>query len=370
MDTPVRQLGVGSARGARLGVLALAIGSTAVLAAAGGEELSGPPAGTQYYSTAAPPRDFPGDAPVRLAMYVPEADNPAFNNRVQPEPVMPTSEPPELRGPNRDGPPPALANVPRNADPGTRPRPKAASAPAAAPSTAPAEADPITFALQAITDCETRYVQVQDYTCTFLKRERIDGRLSDYHIMSMKARARPLSVYFKFQQPNVGREAIYVSGKHGGRILAHDVGIGKVIAGTLALDPRGSRAMEGNLHPVTDAGIGHLIDTVAARWRAEMKPGETQVGVHPNARVGARVCTMIESTHPQRSPRYLFYRVKVYIDHELGVPIRFEAYDWPHRAGEAPELVEEYTYMNLRLNTGLTDRDFDPTNKQYSFGRF
>ena len=32
--------------------------------------------------------------------------------------------------------------------------------------------------------------------------------------------------------------------------------------------------------------------------------------------------------------------------------------------------MEEYTYMNLRVNVGLKDRDFDPGNKQYSYGRF
>jgi hypothetical protein len=79
---------------------------------------------------------------------------------------------------------------------------------------------------------------------------------------------------------------------------------------------------------------------------------------------------MIESTHPQKHPSYLFHKIKVYIDREHGLPIRFEAYDWPKRPGHAPELLEEYTYDKLRLNVGLTDHDFDPANKQYSFGRF
>jgi len=38
--------------------------------------------------------------------------------------------------------------------------------------------------------------------------------------------------------------------------------------------------------------------------------------------------------------------------------------------GAAPELVEEYTYLDLRTDVGLTDRDFDPRNAAYSFGRF
>ena len=48
--------------------------------------------------------------------------------------------------------------------------------------------------------------------------------------------------------------------------MAHDVGIAKFLAGTMHLDPRGSMAMEDNRHPVTEAGIGALIETVAKRW--------------------------------------------------------------------------------------------------------
>src|SRR5262249_9383977 len=47
--------------------------------------------------------------------------------------------------------------------------------------------DPITRAKRAVADCQDRYRYVHDYTCTFIKRERIDGRLTPQHIMSMKA---------------------------------------------------------------------------------------------------------------------------------------------------------------------------------------
>ena len=90
---------------------------------------------------------------------------------------------------------------------------------------------------------------------------------------------------------------------------------------------------------------------------------------YPNMRVGNHACTMIESVHPRKRPDFMFHMVKLYIDHEHGLPIRFEAYDWPKHPGAAPELVEEYTYMNLRTNAGLRESDFDPNNPQYSYGR-
>ena len=54
--------------------------------------------------------------------------------------------------------------------------------------------------------------------------------------------------------------------------------------------------------------------------------------------------------------------VRVFIDQELGLPIRFEAFDWPKHPGSEPELIEEYSYMHLKLNVGLRDIDFDVSN--------
>ena len=95
-----------------------------------------------------------------------------------------------------------------------------------------------------------------------------------------------MSIYFKFQKPNRGREAIYVAGRHNGQVVAHDVGLGKLVAGTMHLDPKGSMAMEENRHPITEAGIGALIDTVAKHWAIELTPEESRVDVPPECRGG------------------------------------------------------------------------------------
>jgi hypothetical protein len=49
------------------------------------------------------------------------------------------------------------------------------------------------------------------------------------------------------------------------------------------------------------------------------------------------------------------------------VPIRYEAYDWPTQPGATPQLIEQYTYLQLKLNNGFTDADFDIRNPQYGF---
>lgn len=316
----------------------------------------------RYYSTAAAPADWVGPIPVLLARADDgevAASDPPPREEVKPAPLEAAPADAPVRGVTR------LANA-STSDSISRTLPE----PEAAAQAAPRPEDPITQAKRTIAESRRRYAAIRDYTCVFFKRERIGGRMTQQYVMQMKARTRPQSIYFKFVKPHAGREAIYVAGRNGGNAVVHDVGLGKLLAGTLELDPRGERAMEDNRHPITEAGLGHLIETVHERWNAELKPGESRVTIAPNTRVGDRLCTMIESVHPQRGPQYMFHKVKLYFDQENGLPIRFEAYDWPRRPGAAAELLEEYTYHNLRLNHGLSQHDFDPSNPQYSFGRF
>ncbi len=346
-----------------------------------------------YYSTAAPPEHFPGPMPEQLgnalAMLVMDGISEAETNPV-PEaeaeaeemddsPIGPAPLPSPAALNDREAKPEAEPAAPRLAsalpDPDVVPSSNLSDRnvrelppmPEAAPPTP--ESDPVGFALHTMQLCRERFQLVRDYTCVFVKRERIKGRLSVPNVLTMKARTEPHSIYFKFQKPSAGREAIYVEGRHNGQALVHDVGFGKLLAGTLALDPLGSRAMDGCRHPITEAGIGHMIETIIEGWEAEMSPGETLVE-YKNVKVNDRSCLMIVSTHPRQQPDFLFHQVRVYIDREFGLPIRFEAYDWPTRPGVEPLLIEEYTYHNLRLNVGLTEKDFDPSNKAYSFGRF
>ncbi len=188
---------------------------------------------------------------------------------------------------------------------------------------------PISGALAAIERCQIRYRKIRDYTCTFSKRERIRGEMTPLHILTMKVRTEPRSIYLKFRQPCAGREAIYIAGRHDGKVLAHDVGLNRLLAGTLHLDPKGGRAMEDNRHPISEAGIGPLLDTLETRWASELDPSESVVLFRDDQMVGPRRCTMIETTHPEKLPEFLFYRVRLFIDNEMGLPIHFEAYDWP-----------------------------------------
>ncbi|MGO9109387.1 MAG: DUF1571 domain-containing protein, partial [Thermoguttaceae bacterium] len=99
----------------------------------------------------------------------------------------------------------------------------------------------------------------------------------------------------------------------------------------------------------------------------DVKYGECEVKYFKGAKINDRVCTCTQVVHPIPRKNFLFNVARIFVDDNLNIPIRYEAYDWPKVAGGAPELIEAYTYLNMKLNVGLTDADFDIHNPAYRF---
>jgi len=247
---------------------------------------------------------------------------------------------------------------------------KSVSNKAATESQAPSQTSPLDDPIRLAQKAREKFRTIQDYSCLFIKRERINGQLLPEEYVSMKSRTRPFSIYLKWQRPYDGREAIFVEGQYDGKLMVHSTGVEKVVGGTVALNPRGEMAMENSRHDITEAGIGNLCEQLVTRWEAERKLGQTKVEIKENAAVDGRSCILVKTTHPNDPRHYAYCRSRVFFDKEHGLPIRFEGYDWPRRGG-APEgdKLEEYTYRDLKFNVSLTSADFSTDNPKYNFGR-
>ena len=67
-----------------------------------------------------------------------------------------------------------------------------------------------------------------------------------------------------------------------------------------------------------------------------------------------------KSVHPTNPNGYFqYFRDVVYFDKETHLPIRLEFYDWPRQQGDPGQLVEVYSFANMRLNVGLGDNVFN-----------
>jgi hypothetical protein len=208
---------------------------------------------------------------------------------------------------------------------------------------------------------------IRDYSATLVKRERLNGKLGEQQVVVLKVRNKPFSIYASFQQPSRGDEAIYIEGKNDGHMMAHTTGMRARFARTIMLRVNGPKAMEGQRRPISDIGILNLARWMLQDTEKDLQHADCEVRYLKGVKVGDRVCTCVEIIRPAARKDVAFHKTRFFVDNQLGVPIRFEAYDWPRKTGDEPELVEEYTYRNLKLNPGFTERDFDHRNPQYSF---
>lgn len=210
---------------------------------------------------------------------------------------------------------------------------------------------------------------VQDYSAVVVKRENNGGKVGDHEKMFIKVRHRPFSVYMYFLSPaNLrGQQVLYVEGENDGKMWARGSGIRGQMFGTVSIKPDGIIAMQGQRYPITELGILNLVRRLIEVAEADMKYGECEVKFYKGAKVADRVCTCIEVMHPVPRRNFLFHIARIFVDDEMNVPIRYEAFSWPTTPGGSPELIEEYTYLDLKLNVGFTDADFDIRNPNYQF---
>ncbi len=206
---------------------------------------------------------------------------------------------------------------------------------------------------------------VKDYSASFFKEELV-GKTRVNHQLTLKVRETPFSAYLRYENPHKGREAIFVTGKNNGKMLAHGTGI-EAIVGTLELDPSGERALAESRYPITNIGMRNLLELTIAQWNTELNIPDVKVRYFPNAKVANVECRVFESSYDKKHKGVKFHMTRLYVDKKTAFPVRVEQFDFPTRTGAKPAILEQYTYLNVKPNSGLTDIDFDVKNPSYAF---
>ena len=210
--------------------------------------------------------------------------------------------------------------------------------------------------------------QIDNYTATLIKRERTNGRMGPTESLFIKVRQKPLGIYVKSLGPQSmkGQEVLYVDGVNNGKMWAHSVGL-RGLLGTLAIDPTDPLAMQGQQYPVTQIGILKLTERLIEIADRDMKFGECTMKWIDHVKINDRPCRCIEVVHPQPRDNFIFHIARIFVDDELNLPIRYERLQLAERPGGRLPLMEEYTYLNVKRNAGLTAADFAVHNPAYQF---
>jgi hypothetical protein len=213
-----------------------------------------------------------------------------------------------------------------------------------------------------VADMKAAYASIQDYTAHLVKRERIKDKLRDAEDIRLKFR-EPGKIYMRWVGPYLpGREILFVKGRDQDRALIHEPKFPTSLI-TILTPPDSPLVLQESRHPITDVGLGRLIELLATHIHRALTRGELATreipAVGPSS--PAKAERRLELMTPKTATGYIAHRAVVAIDLGTRLPVAVELF------GASDELLASYTYKDLVVNPGLTDRDFDPTNPQYSF---
>jgi len=118
---------------------------------------------------------------------------------------------------------------------------------------APAPAQgPLDQPLAWLQEGRRNHTAIKDYSCTLLKQESVNGALSEQHVIQMKFRVQPFSIYMRWLSPTklAGQEVAFVEGRNNNKMRVHAKGLIKGSVGFVSIDVNDPRVLEHSRHSI------------------------------------------------------------------------------------------------------------------------
>ncbi len=196
----------------------------------------------------------------------------------------------------------------------------------------------------------------RDFTCTFIKQERIHGVVGKVQEISVKHMAYPFRVAMAWtKNAPLGDRVLYREGMDNNQMRVRPNGpILRALAGWSVLrTPDGPEAMRSTLHPVNKFGFGRALSSLIDVYRQAKAEGDLKTAFGNYAEIAGRRCLVLIRYLPAKND-YPAYKTITYIDVDYLVPICIQGYNWDQR----PQC--RYIYKDIKFNVGLTEDDFTP----------
>lgn len=218
---------------------------------------------------------------------------------------------------------------------------------------------------------ETYSNEIHDYDCILYKWDPTNNTIDGGDVMFLKLRENPYSIYARFEYPKrySGREWIFWEGHYKDRLIVNSGP--NAWRRTLSLEPDSAGVKNCASRPILQLGFRRLLEELISISENEDDFQTAQIQYYADAKVGTRPCYALEVTFTEKSDKNQndFYRIQIYVDRELILPIQLIIYDWPEE-GKEPKMRESYTYVILKMNPGLRDEDFCHLNPEYDFRHY
>lgn len=271
---------------------------------------------------------------------------------------------------------------------------------------------PITDVMPLLERMEQSWNELSDYTAYLHKTERfISGAITEERAL-IKFR-KPNQLYLRFLEgSNAGAELLFPKVGTDSVILARPGGASGAVAGFLIkipaigrlipyeFDLHDERLMSGQHHPLPDSSLAGMMRLISVNLRTAVRQLEGSMCFHPGERVDGKRTTKFEvhlpaevgfrhtvaegetlwtigaeraqdryvilynnpSLNPEQPlaagtriyiPRYYAPRALIWVSEAHHLPLRMQMFDIEGR------LYEAYSNIDLRIDVGLTDEDFD-----------
>jgi hypothetical protein len=152
-------------------------------------------------------------------------------------------------------------------------------------------------------------------------------------------------------QGRVDQTAVYRQGFNDGKVLARQSGLLGALAGKLRLDPNESLALSDSRHPITEVGLGKIIER-ALKDSANSNIGSHFVGEETlEGRPSNKfefTATGDEAVGGLEAAR----KALIWVDRELKLPVKIELYD------AAKTLLERHRFKQLNINPKFSEKTF------------
>ena len=201
--------------------------------------------------------------------------------------------------------------------------------------------------------CNASYATVNDYTCLLHRKDRVNGVLKKHTTVLFKFK-KPSRYYMKWEKDKI--EAIYAEGKYNNKMVIHGGLLFKFIS--IAVKPEA--ALKYNRHTIIDADIGHILNIFETNYRMASADKDATIAFEKEEMLDGRNTWQFKAVFPA-GKSYYGHTIYINIDQILHLPIKIAVFGWNM------ELLEQYYYENLKIDVGLTEDDFDATNKKYLF---
>jgi len=223
-----------------------------------------------------------------------------------------------------------------------------------------AEFSPLDQPIAWLSEAKRNFGVVKDYSCLLVSQERVKGVLLEQNTIEFKSRAEPFSISMRWLGPDKykNQEVAFVAGKNNNKMRVKSNFLGSGIIGFVTLDPNDPRVLQHSRHTILEAGLANMIEQNLQHWQVARNGNKTKVTVG-ESKYDKRDCIRVEVTALDRSAASYCCRSVIYLEKESKIPIRIENYDWPRDGVPAGDLLEMFSYVGLRFNTGVRDEEFN-----------